>query len=171
MWPTQTLLDTRVIHTHRQSAVKQPCPADDALREKPCQRAAHQAGLAGAPRACAARARPPPAACPPNLVALAGGRPSVSVGPSGTPLACQRLPTSMEMSVLFTQQSKNRPAAQCASMYGAGVLQQYAHQALSSVLKRINVRELFGSDDAAVFFQTLRSACWSCMAAASALTG
>ena len=59
----------------------------------------------------------------------------MSVGPSGMPLECQRLPTSMDISALFTQHSKHRPAAQCASMHGAGVLQQYAHQASSLVFK------------------------------------
>ena len=58
----------------------------------------------------------------------------MSVGPSGTPLARQRLPRSMAISALFTQQAKHRPALQCASMHGAGVPQQYGHQASSLVL-------------------------------------
>ena len=60
----------------------------------------------------------------------------MSVEPCGTPLAHQRLPTSMDVRALFTQQSKHHSAPQCASMHGAGVLQQYAHQTTSLVLKR-----------------------------------
>ena len=59
----------------------------------------------------------------------------MSVEPCGMPLARQCLPTSMDMSALFTQQSKQCSVPQCARKHGAGVLQQYAHQATSLVLK------------------------------------